>query len=495
MRIQNRALPKSVRLLFPESLESRRLLTSVVFTTHEILTQVHFSSNSLFTADIDGDNDLDIASIDETGVLRWYPNTNGMGLYGSAITIDHQLSSVIVSDLDGDGDNDVLTTSFHDDLVGWYDNTDGRGNFGDRRPLAEIPGPGRLVVADVDGDGDNDVFVASSFHGGGSTTSPHPIPSSYRVVLLENIGRGEFRHEREVLSHVSSGWREIMPADVDSDGDIDLIATSYFVGIVWLENEDGQGSFGSPRPIELVESGDYGISSVFADDLDGDGDLDVLAASSYPSCCLGDGTGRDGNIRAMWYENIDGLGTFSSPALISQAPDQAYNEFDDGERRFPYHHIRAADIDGDGDTDVLTAGAFGVVSSPNGQISWFENCLDENGRRFTQRHDITESGEASAILIPADVDNDGDADIITTSSSGDRIMWFESNAADPSPRVLGDADGNGEVAFADFLLLSANYGKQVDAVWAEGDFNEDGRVEFADFLILAENFRKTSLGR
>lgn len=72
------------------------------------------------------------------------------------------------------------------------------------------------------------------------------------------------------------------------------------------------------------------------------------------------------------------------------------------------------------------------------------------------------------------------------------MAWLESDAADKKHHHLGDADGDGEVAFSDFLLLSANFGKQVDAVWADGDFNEDGKVEFADFLILSANFGRTA---
>ena len=47
--------------------------------------------------------------------------------------------------------------------------------------------------------------------------------------------------------------------------------------------------------------------------------------------------------------------------------------------------------------------------------------------------------------------------------------------------AAGDFDGDGSVSFADFLLLSSNYGKQVDAVWAEGDFNGDMVFNSSDF--------------
>lgn len=54
--------------------------------------------------------------------------------------------------------------------------------------------------------------------------------------------------------------------------------------------------------------------------------------------------------------------------------------------------------------------------------------------------------------------------------------------------ILGDANRDGQVTFADFVQLSANFGKQVDAVWEDGDFNADGEVSFDDFLILSANF-------
>ena len=71
--------------------------------------------------------------------------------------------------------------------------------------------------------------------------------------------------------------------------------------------------------------------------------------------------------------------------------------------------------------------------------------------------------------------------MLSTSWEVGKITWHEN-------RLAGDTDDNGEVALADFLTLSANFGKQVDAVWEDGDFDGNGRVEFADFLILSDNF-------
>jgi hypothetical protein len=52
----------------------------------------------------------------------------------------------------------------------------------------------------------------------------------------------------------------------------------------------------------------------------------------------------------------------------------------------------------------------------------------------------------------------------------------------------GDADGDDDVDFADFLVLAENFGRDDDPTSADGDFNGDHVVDFADFLILQQNF-------
>lgn len=57
-----------------------------------------------------------------------------------------------------------------------------------------------------------------------------------------------------------------------------------------------------------------------------------------------------------------------------------------------------------------------------------------------------------------------------------------------NPNTLGDIDGNGMVAFADFLILAENFGANAGVDHTDGDIDCNGEVAFADFLILAENF-------
>ena len=76
---------------------------------------------------------------------------------------------------------------------------------------------------------------------------------------------------------VLTGWRVGEAADVDGDGDMDVLSASQNDDeIAWYENTDGAGSFG---PQQVISNLANGASSVFAADVDGDGDMDVFSAS------------------------------------------------------------------------------------------------------------------------------------------------------------------------------------------------------------------------
>ncbi len=74
-------------------------------------------------------------------------------------------------------------------------------------------------------------------------------------------------------------------------------------------------------------------------------------------------------------------------------------------------------------------------------------------------------------------------------SADDGVHGLEPWVYTPEPeRLMGDADNNGIVEFADFLAVAASFGKEADAVWEDGDFNADERVDFDDFLAVSGNF-------
>ena len=73
------------------------------------------------------------------------------------------------------------------------------------------------------------------------------------------------------------------------------------------------------------------------------------------------------------------------------------------------------------------------------------------------------------------------------SAIGDQDVVIGPTCVVPSDGIPGDLDGNGSVAFADFLILSANFGGE-GLTYAEGDIDCNGEIAFADFLVLSANF-------
>ena len=148
------------------------------------------------------------------------------------------------------------------------------------------------------------------------------------------ITAGLTAHE---ITDQADGAFSVYTADVDGDGDMDVLSASYLDNkIIWYEN-DGAQVF---TVHEITDQADSAFS-VYAADVDGDGDMDVLSAS----CC--DNT-------VGWYENNGASDpTFTAHTITTSA---------DGARS-----VYAVDVDGDGDMDVLSA------SSGDNKIAWYKN--------------------------------------------------------------------------------------------------------------------------
>jgi hypothetical protein len=162
-----------------------------------------------------------------------------------------------------------------------------------------------------------------------------------------------------------------------------------------------QTTFGPQQLLTSESDAPYLISAA---DLDGDGDLDVVSAS-------------DNNSKLSWFENTDGRGTFGFGQVISlEADDVTF--------------ITTADFDGDGDPDLLAA------LEPDGKIAWYEN-TDGRGI-FGPQQVISAQANGAQSVFAADLDGDGDPDILSASADDDKIAWYENltplhTAAEPSP--------------------------------------------------------------
>ena len=394
--------------------------------------------NELFLGDLDGDDLPDISvAVRQGDRITWYKNM-GDGLFDGPRVVNSDTdgaSAVFAVDVDGDGDRDLFSTSRFDNKVALHRNLDGLGAFGEEEVFTDdgFPGAQHVSTGDVDGDGDQDVLAASL--------------AGDRVSWFENLGRGRFGEERVISTNVNAP-EILLVADLDKDGDNDAVSVSYLDDkIAWYENLDGLGSFGPQR---IITGDTDGPEFAEIADINGDGNLDVVSASR-----------NDGKL--AWYAG-DGQGNFGFQVVLGEPQESSAPTY-----------LATADLDGDGDLDVITNG----YDRENGKVSWFEN-VDGDGT-FGNENIVTLDVFLPTALAPADFDGDGDIDVAVTSGDDDRVLWFENLNGDgdfDDGRLIDDAlDGGFDIQPVDFdldgdmdLVSVALLGDEV--VWYE---NVDGQ--------------------
>jgi hypothetical protein len=189
--------------------------------------------------------------------------------------------------------------------------------------------------------------------------------------------------------------------DVDGDGDSDIVATSFFdeaCSILWLSNN---GAVHPSFTTHVIETSMSGIMDIRALDLDLDGDLDIVAAEGHNAVPIGSLPSK-----IMWYENDGGF-------------TPAFTEHQIAEDPLGVFHLYVADVDGDGDTDVLST-SFG-----DDTIAWFQN-VGSNSLVFVE-HIISESVDDPSGIHAVDLDDDADTDVIVVSAADGSVRWFESD--------------------------------------------------------------------
>ena len=375
------------------------------FGTQQIITTNALMATSVFASDIDNDGDIDVLSSSwSDSKIAWYKNTDGEGNFILQQILDQSVEnavSVYSADIDGDGDQDVLSASMTDNKVAWFENTNGKGSFGLQRMISsDTDTPVSVFGADLDGDNDNDVLVAvkGGYEGVNS-----------QIVWYKNLnGQGDFSDQNVITTDVL-GAASVYAADIDGDGDKDVLSVSVYDNkLSWYENENGQGSFG---PQKNIATGTYSHSSLYVCDIDGDGDMDVLSAIS------------DQN-RIVWYENTNSTGSFGPQRIISEDAENAVS-------------VYAADLDGDGDMDVLSA------SRGDKKIAWYAN---EDGQgNFGSQQILTSDLFGARAVSAADFDNDGDMDVLYGSYDMSIIAWQENvdGLGNFGPEKIIDPDGGG----------------------------------------------------
>ena len=438
-----------------------------VWTPHTITTAAD-GAVSVFTADVDGDGDMDVLSASQSdNKIAWYENNGASPPAWTPLTISTSAAgaiSVFAADVDGDGDIDALSASFDDNKIAWYENNGASPPVWTPHIIStSASGAMSVFTADVDGDGDIDVLSASQIDN--------------KIAWYESDGASPPAWTPHTISTSASAALSVFAADVDGDGDIDALSASFLDDkIAWYENNGASPPGWTPHTISTsaVEP-----DSVFAADVDGDGDTDVLAASYLNGTAWYENDGASppvwtprtistsaGGAVSVFAADVDGDGDVDalSATLDNNKITFYENRTIHRNASFPNHHVAAStgvagpasvetgDIDSDGDIDMLRADGQGDT------IRWLEN--DGAGVPGWTNRLI---GPAPAGLEYAelkDLDRDGDLDVIMASGTSDTVAWYENGGGavptwtihtistsqdGPLYATAGDLDGDGDL--------------------------------------------------
>ena len=381
-------------------------------------------SDGLVMGDLDGDGLEDIVSVHESDTEyagtpeghvriafasddphRWHNVTLAEGTDAAAP------EDAAIADVNGDGALDVIVAAELAHLIYLQNPRDKvRSTPWPRLVLPMTQGRGsyiRVFFADFDNDGTPEAVAPNK---GAQNPNPDDFARKTPISLFSVVG--------DPLH--TDGWRETVlgtysvpqnsePVDLDGDGDLDIVGGSRGEArLVYFENISADAPKFREHAITVARAQTGGFNLDYAD-LNGDGRLDIVAATSI------------------------GLAWLEQPADVA-TPWQAHRIGDFGPDTMTA--IKLADIDSDGDQDVVV-GSYSrgprdrdgdvTVDDPLGRIGWFAN-PGTPGEPWP-RHDISRRKRGMFDkFLARDLDGDGDLDLIGTrgnSAPYDGVFWLE----------------------------------------------------------------------
>jgi hypothetical protein len=320
---------------------------------------------------------------------------------------------VAIADINQDGFLDVVVAAELSHLI-YLENPGGlsaRSQTWKRLILPMTEGTGsyiRVFLGDFNRDGIPEITAANK---GAQRPGPQDYARSTPVSIFQLQGDpliGDSWHEI-VLGNYSIP-QNAEPVDLDSDGDLDIVIGSRGENrLAWFENTSRDSKIEFTEHAIGINGPSMGGFNLSYADLNGDGRLDIIGAAEN---------------KMVWIEqpaNFDDA--WNSHPIGSFLPDSITG-------------IEVADIDGDGDQDLIS-GSYSRgprtgdgdvdVNDSLGRIGWFENPNDATS--LWTRHDISRRKRGMFDkFIAEDMDQDGDIDFVSTrgnSAPFDGVFWLE----------------------------------------------------------------------
>jgi hypothetical protein len=229
------------------------------------------SPHGMAALDVDGDADTDLVIAANGGNTMSMMRNNGAGVFGASSNFESGGSGEYAlgyGDMDNDGLVDLVVGSQNDERIRVLKNN-GNGTFTAQAAAAAAGRPWMLAVGDVNGDRFLDVAVANGVTNNGA-------------ILL---GNGNGTLQAGVTAPLGAGAGTIIATDLgdlDGDGDLDWVLSSFGASRWYVLSNNGQGAFAVNRQISAPNAGSCG--SLY--DFDNDGDLDMALADEIADVVL-----------------------------------------------------------------------------------------------------------------------------------------------------------------------------------------------------------------
>ncbi|MEW6744287.1 MAG: FG-GAP-like repeat-containing protein [Planctomycetota bacterium] len=385
---------------------------------------------SVAAADLDGDGDLDLVSAN----VGYYPDKGNLtillqtapGIFTSDPNNPHTdpdmdvPQSVAAADLDDDGDVDLVSGN-RDSLTVFFQTSPGIFTRDPNNPHTDpdMEAAYSVTAGDLDADGDLDLVSAT----------PYLSYAPGNLTIFFQTSPGIFRPDPD-NPHTDPGMDgsySVVAADLDGDGDLDLVSANYGARNVTIFFQTSPGVFAADRTNPHTDPDVLGPCSVAAADLDGDGDLDLAS-------------GNEGshNLTIFFQTNAGFL-----------TPDANNPHTDPDMIRAVY--VAAADLDSDGDLDLVLASAGHYA--PGNLTIFFQTSpgvftADPNNPHTDPDILVTHS------VAAADLDGDGDVDLVSANFLPSLTILFQTSPGiftrDPNnPHTDPDMGNYGSVVAAD----------------------------------------------
>jgi uncharacterized repeat protein (TIGR01451 family) len=318
---------------------------------------------------------------------------------------------------------------------------------------------------DVNNDSLNDILVIIQ--------NVDPPDYTYSIGWIKNIG-GKFSQVK-IVDFLNYQFSSMYGADMDNDGDIDIVCTTYEYQnskIIWYENL-GNETFSSGQYIYNFFGSSIAFFNINCADMDNDGDNDILLIQINES---------SGYIQIIEYINAGG-GVFNYNAVNSIGS-------------FDFKRTYTADVNSDGLLDVVADAYQGSTFPWTQSIIWYQNL---GGNSFDTPDTIyidTLSGNAQdpTFSYAVDVDLDGDLDFLFKNEL-DESGWIENNAGVYSLNILtAGITSTNKIPFDynnDGLLDILSYNNGSISGWHEnlggGNFSAFANAYYPDDIVIIED--------